>query len=74
VANSTPIVLFSSSVKMFLVNRDRRLDFPTPESPTSTILNRRSYCGDAGVDVAVQDAGAVEFVLAGVVCGVEEAC
>jgi hypothetical protein len=30
VANSTPIVLFSSVVKMLRVKRDKRLDFPTP--------------------------------------------
>jgi hypothetical protein len=34
VANSTPIVLFSSVVKLLRVKRERRLDFPTPLSPT----------------------------------------
>ena len=33
VANSTPIVDFDSSFRM---NRDKRLDFPTPESPIKT--------------------------------------
>lgn len=36
VANSTPIVDFDSKLNSFRVNRDRRLDFPTPESPIRT--------------------------------------
>ena len=40
VANSTPIVDFDSRLNSFRVNRDRRFDFPTPESPISTTLNR----------------------------------
>ncbi len=39
VANSTPIVDLLSRVNSFLVNRERRLDFPTPESPISTTEN-----------------------------------
>lgn len=35
-ANSTPIVDFDSKLNSFLVNRDRRLLFPTPESPINT--------------------------------------
>ena len=33
VANSTPIVVFDSKLNSFLVNRDNKLLFPTPESP-----------------------------------------
>lgn len=40
VANSTPIVDFDSRENSFLVKRESRLDFPTPESPISTILKR----------------------------------
>ncbi|CAA6671544.1 unnamed protein product [Spirodela intermedia] len=40
VANSTPMVDFVSRLNSFLVNRDNRFDFPTPESPISTTLNR----------------------------------
>lgn len=36
VANSTPIVDFDSKLNSFLVNRDRRLLLPTPESPIRT--------------------------------------
>lgn len=36
VANSTPIVDFDSKLNSFLVNRERRLLFPTPESPINT--------------------------------------
>lgn len=36
VANSTPMVDLDSRLNSFLVNRERRLDFPTPESPIST--------------------------------------
>jgi len=36
VANSTPMVDFDSKLNSFLVNRDRRLLFPTPESPMRT--------------------------------------
>lgn len=36
VANSTPIVLLLSRLNSFLVNRDKRLLLPTPESPIST--------------------------------------
>lgn len=36
VANSTPIVDFDSKLNSFLVKRESRLDFPTPESPIST--------------------------------------
>lgn len=40
VANSTPIVVFDSRLNSFLVNLDRRLDFPTPESPIRTTTNK----------------------------------
>ena len=40
VANSTPIVDLDSSENSLRVKRDSRLDFPTPESPISTTLNR----------------------------------
>lgn len=36
VANSTPMVLLLSRLNSFRVNRDRRLLFPTPESPIRT--------------------------------------
>ena len=36
VANSTPIVDLDSRLNSFLVNRDNRLDLPTPESPIRT--------------------------------------
>lgn len=38
VANSTPMVLLLSRLNSLRVKRERRLDFPTPESPISTIL------------------------------------
>ncbi|KVH94638.1 hypothetical protein Ccrd_003276 [Cynara cardunculus var. scolymus] len=40
VANSTPMVDLDSRQNSFLVNLDRILDFPTPESPINTILNK----------------------------------
>lgn len=40
VANSTPMVLFESMLNSLRVNREMRLDFPTPESPTSTTCNQ----------------------------------
>lgn len=40
VANSTPMVDLDSKLNSFLVNRDKRLDFPTPESPIRTTLNK----------------------------------
>ena len=36
VANSTPMVDFDSRLNSLRVNRERRLDLPTPESPIST--------------------------------------
>ena len=39
VANSTPIVDFDSKLNAFLVNLEKRLDFPTPESPIRTTKN-----------------------------------
>ena len=36
VANSTPIVDLDSKLNSFLVNLDKRLLFPTPESPINT--------------------------------------
>ena len=38
VANSTPIVDLDSMVNSFLVNRESRLLFPTPESPIKTTV------------------------------------
>ncbi len=43
VANSTPMVDFESRLNSFRVNRLKRFDFPTPESPMRTTLNRKSY-------------------------------
>jgi hypothetical protein len=40
VANSTPMVDLESREKVLRVKRERRLDLPTPESSTSTTLNR----------------------------------
>ncbi|GER26298.1 receptor-type tyrosine-protein phosphatase C [Striga asiatica] len=40
VANSTPMVDLHCWLNSFFVNRDSRFDFPTPESPISTTLNR----------------------------------
>lgn len=36
VVNSTPMVDFDSRLNSFLVKRETRLDFPTPESPIRT--------------------------------------
>ena len=38
VANSTPIVDFDSRLNSLRVNRERRLDLPTPESPINTTV------------------------------------
>ena len=38
VANSTPMVDLLSKLNSFLVNRESRLDFPTPESPMRTTV------------------------------------
>ena len=38
VANSTPMVDLDSKLNSFLVNRDSRLDLPTPESPIRTTV------------------------------------
>lgn len=40
VANSTPIVDLDSKLNSFLVNRDSRFDFPTPESPMRTTIGK----------------------------------
>ena len=40
VANSTPIVDLDSRQNSLRVNRDSRLDLPTPESPMRTTLKR----------------------------------
>ena len=46
VANSTPIVDFDSRLNSFRVNRDSRLDLPTPESPiTTTEIRERRLSG-----------------------------
>ena len=39
-ANSTPMVDLDSKQNSLRVNLERMLDFPTPESPINTILNR----------------------------------
>jgi len=38
VANSTPMVDLDSKLNSFRVNRESRLDFPTPESPIKTTV------------------------------------
>lgn len=38
VANSTPMVDLESRLNSFRVNRESRLDFPTPESPMRTTM------------------------------------
>ena len=38
VANSTPMVDLDSRLNSLRVNRERRLDFPTPESPINTTV------------------------------------
>ncbi len=40
VANSTPMVDLDSRQNSLRVNRDSKLDLPTPLSPISTTLNR----------------------------------
>lgn len=40
VANSTPMVDFDSRLNSLRVNLDKRFDFPTPESPIKTTLNK----------------------------------
>ena len=40
VANSTPIVDLESRQNSLRVNLERMFDFPTPESPINTILNK----------------------------------
>ena len=45
VANSTPMVLLLSRLNSFLVNRERRLLFPTPESPINTTVWREGERG-----------------------------
>ena len=50
VANSTPMVDLLSRLNSLRVNRERRLDFPTPESPMRTTDRRvsKSYCKAKG--------------------------
>ena len=50
VANSTPTVVLDSRKNSSRVNRERRLDLPTPESPIRTtvwvgvgVLGKREY-------------------------------
>ena len=43
VANSTPMVVLLSAWNSFLVKRERRLVFPTPESPTRTTIRRHFF-------------------------------
>lgn len=40
ITKSTPIVEIKASVKVSSQNRNKSEDFPTDESPTSSILNR----------------------------------
>lgn len=46
VANSTPMVLLLSRLNSFRVNRDRRLLFPTPESPIRTTEKTKIFMSD----------------------------
>ena len=46
VANSTPMVDLDSKLNSFLVNRESRLDFPTPESPIRTTVARNIVTKD----------------------------
>lgn len=46
VANSTPMVDFESMLNSLRVNREIRLDLPTPESPTSTTCHPISSARD----------------------------
>ena len=50
VANSTPIVDLDSRLNSFLVNLDRRLDFPTPESPIKTTEKKNKINGGGHFD------------------------
>lgn len=43
VANSTPMVLLLSRLNSFRVNRDKRLLFPTPESPIRTTEKKTKH-------------------------------
>lgn len=53
VANSTPMVDLLSRLNSLRVNRERRFDFPTPESPMRTTLNRKSYSSFAMLGVSL---------------------
>ena len=44
-ANSTPIVDLDSRLNSLRVNRERRLDLPTPESPINTTTDQRGGGG-----------------------------
>lgn len=47
VSKSTPTVLFNSSLNSLRVKRNRRLDLPTPESPSNrTIRNGNEIGGE----------------------------
>lgn len=56
VANSTPMVDFDSRLNSFLVKRESRLDFPTPESPIRTTENREHRFGDTELKHLVRSA------------------
>ena len=43
-ANSTPIVDLDSRLNSLRVNRERRLDLPTPESPINTTAYSVCVC------------------------------
>jgi len=54
VVNSTPMVDFDSRLNSFLVKRDTRFDFPTPESPMRTTVK-------GGLKKDVEKAGSVSI-------------
>lgn len=54
-ANSTPMVDLESRLNSLRVNRLRRLDFPTPESPIRTTGHRGSQYGDVATAVVQLD-------------------
>lgn len=49
VANSTPIVDLESRLNSFRVNRLKRLDFPTPESPIRTTIAGDGQLSERGI-------------------------
>lgn len=49
VANSTPMVDLLSRLNSLRVNRERRLDFPTPESPMRTTIEGQVRAVELGM-------------------------